>query len=49
MTSKDKSIGNGTCHSSIEVCPCGYSTYSKKWMKKHMIKKHNDNGIFVLR
>lgn len=33
-------------HFSIHTCTCGYSTYSPKWLKKHMIKEHNDNGVF---
>lgn len=48
MTSSNRSIGKGTNHSSIEVCTCGYSTYSAKWMRKHMLKEHNDNGVFKL-
>jgi len=33
-------------HNSIELCTCGYSTYSKKWMRKHLLKEHNDNQLF---
>jgi len=33
-------------HNSIELCTCGYSTYSKKWMKTHLLKEHNDNKLF---
>lgn len=33
-------------HFTIEVCTCGYSTYSKKWMQKHLRNKHNENGVF---
>lgn len=33
-------------HFSLDICMCGYSTYSHKWMKKHMSKKHDENGVF---
>ena len=33
-------------HSNIELCTCGYYTYSKKWMRKHLLKEHNDNVLF---
>lgn len=33
-------------HPSLEICTCGYSTYSKKWMKKHLVKEHNESTLF---
>lgn len=34
-------------HSTIHTCFCGYSTWSQKWMKKHMENVHKENGIWA--
>jgi len=33
-------------HFAIHTCTCGYSTWSAKWMEKHMKYVHDENGVF---